>query len=158
ATHQEYLARFPARQGEIRQHLIHIDRELANESAVEEEPSSGAGHLRDNGPANAAKPAQAITTVGAFIEALRQFPIVEKAHLDELFKPGTQPRWSDPRELAKELIRRGWLTPYQVNQVLQGRGSELVQGPYLLLERLGEGGTGQVFKVRQQKLKRIEAL
>ena len=50
------------------------------------------------------------------------------------------------------------MTPYQINQLLQGRGHELVLGPYLILERLGEGGAGQVFKARHQKMNRVVAL
>ena len=67
-------------------------------------------------------------------------------------------RLSRRRRLAGELIRRGWLTPYQVNQLLQGRGRELLLGSYVLLERLGEGGMGQVFKARNWKLGQVVAL
>ncbi|MBL8799733.1 MAG: protein kinase, partial [Planctomycetia bacterium] len=49
-------------------------------------------------------------------------------------------------------------TPYQVNQLFQGKGRELLLGSYVLLERLGEGGMGQVFKARHQKMGRIIAL
>lgn len=31
-------------------------------------------------------------------------------------------------------------------------------GPYLMLERLGEGGAGQVFKARHRKMERVVAL
>ena len=48
--------------------------------------------------------------------------------------------------LARRSVRRGWLTEYQAYQVLKGRGKELVLGPFRLLDRLGEGGMGQVFK------------
>src|SRR5262249_30983225 len=34
----------------------------------------------------------------------------------------------------------------------------LLLGPYLILDRLGEGGAGQVFKARHQKMNRIIAL
>jgi len=64
----------------------------------------------------------------------------------------------DPRALARELLGRGWLTAFQVNQLLQGRGAELALGPYVLLERLGKGGMGQVFKARHRLMNRVVAL
>src|SRR5262249_2810930 len=67
-------------------------------------------------------------------------------------------RFTDARSLSKELLQRGWLTAYQVNQILLGRGAELVLGQYLVLERLGEGGTGQVFKARHLNRDRVVAL
>jgi serine/threonine-protein kinase len=69
-----------------------------------------------------------------------------------------QERYTDPRLLAKEMLQRGWLTPYQVNQLFLGHGADLVLGSYLLLQRIGEGSMGQVFKARHQKLGRVVAL
>lgn len=62
------------------------------------------------------------------------------------------------RALASVLIQRKWLEPYQANQILQGHGEMLVLGPYRLLERLGEGAMGQVFKAWNPKLERIQAV
>jgi WD40 repeat protein len=64
----------------------------------------------------------------------------------------------DPRALGKVLLQRGWLTRYQINEVASGRGKGLRIGPYLLLERLGEGGMGQVFKACHQHMDRSVAL
>ena len=60
--------------------------------------------------------------------------------------------------LVRELVGRDWLTPYQANQLLAGRGAALVLGPYLVLERLGEGATGQVFKARHVHMRRVVAV
>jgi tRNA A-37 threonylcarbamoyl transferase component Bud32 len=66
--------------------------------------------------------------------------------------------FSDCHSLAKELIRRDWLTPYQVNQILQGRHDQLILGNYRVRERLGEGAMGQVFKAWNLRTLRVVAV
>ncbi|MCI0380469.1 MAG: serine/threonine protein kinase [Gemmataceae bacterium] len=73
-------------------------------------------------------------------------------------QPLREASFPDALALAKELIQREWLTPYQVNQILQGNGESLLLGTYRLLERIGEGAMGQVFKGWDPKLERIVAV
>jgi serine/threonine-protein kinase len=95
--------------------------------------------------------------VANLIETLRACQLLSAAQLAELSQP-YHGRLPEPETLGEELQRRGWLTGYQVKQLLGGNGSQLVLGSYVLLDRLGEGGMGQVYKARHRKLDRIVAL
>jgi serine/threonine-protein kinase len=99
----------------------------------------------------------AIKAVPELVLALRGGPLLENKQVDALVSD-LAPRFDDVRALGRELVRREWLTPFQINQVFQGRGADLVLGPYVLLERLGEGAMGHVYKARHSKMKRVVAL
>jgi len=86
-----------------------------------------------------------IDSVSSFIDVLREKRFLPPDQLDELNRV-LRPRFSDVKTLAKYLAQRGWLTVYQVNQILAGRAQDLVYGPYIILDRIGEGGVSQVFK------------
>ena len=98
-----------------------------------------------------------LAAVAALVKTLREQPLLEPAQLEEV-RAHLQVRFQDPETLTAELVRRGWLTAYQAGFVLHGRAAELILGSYVLLEPLGEGGMGQVFKGRQRKLGRIDAV
>jgi hypothetical protein len=66
------------------------------------------------------------------IELLRSYRLLTAEQLAEWEREPI--RAPDSRTLARELIRRGWLTPYQANQLFLGRGHELLLGSYVLLE------------------------
>jgi WD40 repeat protein/serine/threonine protein kinase len=87
------------------------------------------------------------------IEALRRYHLLEPEQLEQLARSPSAPQF-----LARDLVQRGWLSPYQVNQLFRGAGEELLLGSYVLIDRLGEGGMGQVFKARNWKLGKIVAL
>lgn len=72
--------------------------------------------------------------------------------------PTLRASFPDPGELARELVRRDWVTSFQIDALRRGCGADLVLGPYVLLQAIGAGGTGRVFKARHQKMNRIVAL
>jgi serine/threonine protein kinase/WD40 repeat protein len=91
------------------------------------------------------------------LDRLRQCELLTSAQMEELAAL-PEALDSDPRVLGRILLRREWLTRFQINQVAVGRGKELIVGPYVVLDRLGEGGMGQVFKARHQHMQRVVAL
>jgi serine/threonine-protein kinase len=93
----------------------------------------------------------------AFVHSLRAYEIVSGAQTDEIART-LQPRFADVRGLAQELVRRGHLTSFQTGRLLQDRSQDLVVGSYRLLDQLGEGGMGQVFKARHVPMDRVVAL
>src|SRR6516225_7543682 len=70
----------------------------------------------------------------------------------------TMPQADDPAPLARELVSRKWLSGYQVNALMKGNGKELAIGPYRVVERIGQGGMGQVFKAVHPTMGRVVAL
>lgn len=67
-----------------------------------------------------------------------------------------QPPQSD--DLAAALIRDGLLTPFQVERLAQGDDGGLMLGEYLIVDRLGAGGMGQVFVAEHRRMGRRVAL
>jgi serine/threonine protein kinase len=64
----------------------------------------------------------------------------------------------DAKQLAAEFVKQGKLTRYQATMIYQGKTRGLVLGNYVILEKIGQGGMGMVFKARQRRLDRIVAL
>ena len=64
----------------------------------------------------------------------------------------------DGESLAKDMIKSGHLTKYQAEQILSGKGKNLCMGQYVLQEKLGAGGMGQVYKAYHPGMDRIVAI
>jgi eukaryotic-like serine/threonine-protein kinase len=85
------------------------------------------------------------------VDLLADPRLLPPARFDELVAD-ILPRCDDWRIVGPELVYRGWLTPFQALMIHRGRGHELLLGSYVLLDALGEGGMGHVYRARNWKL------
>src|SRR5689334_18475931 len=111
---------------------------------------------RGNGR-NARKAGMPEQSSETLLDRLRESEVLAPPQIEELSRL-PEAKDPDPRALGKVLLQRHLLTRFQVNQVALGRGKDLRIGPYLLLDRLGEGAMGQVFKAKHLHMSRVVAL
>jgi serine/threonine protein kinase len=104
----------------------------------------------------APEPALSPRTVADLLALLRQHRLVVKAHPAEV-EMAALPAEDGPT-LLRGMVSRGWLTAYQANEINLGRAASLTLGSYVLLDKLGQGGMGQVFKAFHRNLHRTDAI
>src|SRR5262245_5451511 len=96
-------------------------------------PSSSA-----SSPDSLRTPAMTLEPQALLLEKLREAALLEPAQLEELAGlPEAQD--PDPRVLGRVVLQRRLLSRFQVNLVAQGKAKDLRIGPFLLLDKLGEG-------------------
>ena len=91
-------------------------------------------------------------TLDAFCAVLRRHRLVDDGALSHLAQAS-----DDPQVLADALVEQGLLTPWQAEHLLAGR-QDLSIGSYRLLDKLGEGGMGAVFKAVHLVTRRVVAI
>jgi len=91
-----------------------------------------------------------------FVKHLEESGILAGDTLREFIPPIASPK--DAEELARELVRQKKLTKFQAAEAYKGKGKALVLGNYTILDKIGAGGMGQVFKAEHRRMKRIVAV
>jgi serine/threonine-protein kinase len=91
-----------------------------------------------------------------FLENLRRSGLLS----DQDFRAARKhlPRTTRGRVVARALVESGHITKFQAELLLIGRTDGFTLGQYRILEQIGKGGMGRVFKARHQTMNRIVAL
>lgn len=90
------------------------------------------------------------TELGAcewFVWDLRRSNLIDRGQLDQLVSEflQKQPR-AEPANLAEYLVSQGILSQFQAERLLQGKTQGFVLGPFTLMDSLGVGSMGTVYK------------
>jgi serine/threonine-protein kinase len=94
------------------------------------------------------------TDLGAcewFVWDLRRSNLLDRGQLDQVIgeflnkNPG-----AEPPTLAEFLVRQGILTDFQAERLLQGKTQGFVLGPFTLMDALGAGSMGTVYKAQSK--------
>src|SRR5947209_4616786 len=94
------------------------------------------------------------TDLGAcewFVWDLRRSSLIDRGKLDQVIgeflskHPG-----GEPPSLADYLIGQNILTPFQAERLLQGKTQGFVLGPFTLMDALGSGSMGTVYKAHNK--------
>lgn len=93
-----------------------------------------------------------------FISGLRASGIIAAELLEDLLRHPDVSDAPDVLAAARWFVQSGHLTKFQAQLLCQGKSKGFLFGEYVVLDRLGSGGMGQVFKARHRRMERIVAL
>ncbi|HEX4132962.1 MAG TPA: SUMF1/EgtB/PvdO family nonheme iron enzyme [Pirellulales bacterium] len=90
------------------------------------------------------------------VKQLEDSGIVAAGKLENFVPPKAHPK--DVAELVAELVKQNHLTRFQAQQVAAGKVKALILGEYTILDKIGAGGMGQVFKALHRRMDRTVAI
>jgi serine/threonine protein kinase len=97
--------------------------------------------------------------IAGFLQAIRSSRILSEQQFEKLganIALGGYP--TEPDELSSRLVKDGVLTQFQARQIQKGKPEGLKFGSYVILDFLGKGTTGKVYKARHRMMGRLVAL
>ncbi|MGD9645330.1 MAG: protein kinase [Pirellulales bacterium] len=98
-------------------------------------------------------------SIESFLDCLSQSGLLTEAELSQIREEASSGDVGrDASSLAAELVRRQRLTEYQAQFLCQGKARGLTLGNYVVLDEIGAGGMGVVFKAEHRRMKRLVAV
>ncbi len=91
-----------------------------------------------------------------FVKQLADSGVIAPGKLEKFVPPTAQPK--DAQELARQLVQSKCLTKFQAQEIYSGRAKSLILGNYTILDKIGAGGMGQVFKAEHRRMHRTVAI
>ena len=97
--------------------------------------------------------------IETFLERISECGLMDSSEIRSFLNRFPEPaRPQTGEDLARELFRNGKLTKFQAQAIYQGKTRGLVMGNYVVLDQIGKGGMGQVYKAQHRRMERIVAL
>jgi CheY-like chemotaxis protein len=93
-----------------------------------------------------------------FIQNLSDSGLFSPEEVDKALETVSGRQAPDGDAVARQLIDAGTLTRFQADAVRERRFEGLVIGNYQVLDRLGQGGMGTVYKARHRRMRRVVAI
>lgn len=85
--------------------------------------------------------------------------VLHKDEIDSAFEKYPEAASIDDRDALGDFLEQiGLITAFQAGELRNKRIADLAMANYLILDRLGEGGMGTVFRARHKRMRRIVAL
>ena len=121
-----------------------------------EEDTSGRGMS----PTPRSVPALPAIDGGELLDRVRRSGLIPQVELDMFLTDLLMESRGDktPDDLLDRLTDARLLTPFQSDRILAGKYKGFLLGGYVILDRLGGGGTGQVFLAEHPALRKLAAL
>jgi WD40 repeat protein/serine/threonine protein kinase len=145
---EQYLQRFPAQAARLERAFAEQDL-LLSQAMGQVAPSRGAKGVRSIAELSRVQLIERLVESG--LMSADQVATFETTVADG----GSG---DDGRTLLAHLVDAGRLTPFQAQAIGQGQTKGMVLGEYVLLDKLGEGGMGEVYKARHRTMERVVAL